>query len=234
LTKPRVLIIQNDRTETLGLYEDILKERGIAHSVFPAYEFEKDKPFPSIDDYGAFIVGPTPISANDVDKHAFLKSEWGYLDEIIRSDKPCLGVCCGAQMLARRLGASVKRSPMKEVGGYTVRLTENGKADSLFAGFPQKFPVFHWHSDMFEVPTGGTLLAEGDPCPIQAFGWGRVRGVIFHLEIDGREAARWADAYPMELKAVGKTKEQVLGECAEREPDMKRLAHRLMDNFMKM
>jgi GMP synthase-like glutamine amidotransferase len=72
----------------------------------------------------------------------------------------------------------------------------------------------------------------GEPCPIQAFGLGNVRGVIFHLEIDRREAGRWARAYPAELEAVGKTREKVLEECREREPEMRELAYLLMENFL--
>lgn len=89
-------------------------------------------------------------------------------------------------------------------------------------------------NDMFEVPKGGRLLVEGDPCPIQAFGWENVRGIIFHLEIDGSEAGHWADAYPAELDAVGKTREQVIRECREREPEMRALAYRLMNNFLRL
>jgi GMP synthase (glutamine-hydrolysing) len=187
-----------------------------------------------VDYFDAFIIGPTPISANEVAEHPYLRGEWDYLGEIIESGKPCLGVCCGGQMLARKLGAEVKRSPEKEVGGYDVRLTQDGRIDPLFAGFPEEFPVFHWHSDMFEVPPGGRLLVEGAPCPIQAFGLGNVRGIIFHLEIDRREAGRWADAYPAELEAVGKTREQVLDECRERQPEMGRLARRLMENLLRL
>jgi len=227
----RVLIVQNDETETLGLYERHLSENGVEHEVFHAYDIGSDDSFPSTRDYDAFIIGPTPLSANSIDQHGFLRKEWGFLGEAIESGKPCLGVCCGGQMLARRLGAKVRRSPEKEVGGYNVRLKE--KADPLFSGFPLEFPVFHWHSDMFEVPKGGRLLVEGDPCPIQAFGWKNVRGIIFHLEIDGSEAGRWADAYPTELDAVGKTREQVIRECREREPEMERLAHLLMNNFLR-
>ena len=228
----RVLVIQNDRTEDLGLYEEYLEEKQIKHRILHAYRFGPDESFPSTEDFDAFIVGATPISANDTDRHPFLVREWEYLGEVIESGKPCLGVCCGGQMLARRLSARVVRSPEKEVGSYYVRLTEDASRDPLFAGFPHEFPVFQWHSDMFEVPFGGRLLAEGDPCPIQAFGWGNVRGVIFHLEIDSSEAGRWADAYPAELDAVGKTRQQVLEECGEREPEMGRLARRLMENFI--
>jgi GMP synthase (glutamine-hydrolysing) len=228
----KVLIIQNDETESLGEYERYLKKYRVYHTVFHAYDMEGDDDFLPVDLYDAFIIGPTPISANNVDDHLFLRKEWELLGEIIDSGKPCLGVCCGGQILARRLGANVTRSPEKEVGGYEVQLTEEGRADPLFAGFPELFSVFHWHSDMFEIPPGGQMLVEGDPCPIQAFGHGNIRSVIFHLEIDRREASRWADAYPAELEAVGKTKQQVIDECRIREPQMRWLSNRLMENFL--
>ena len=230
----RVLIVQNDETENLGLYEEYLKKNSVDHEVLHAYKMPPGTDLPATGNFDLFIIGATPISANDVEQHDFLRKEWGFLGEVIESGKPCLGVCCGGQMLARRLGARVRRSPEKEVGGYRVRLTELGRADPLFAGFPGEFPVFHWHGDMFEVPPGGGLLVEGDPCPIQSFGRGNVRGVIFHLEIGASEAGRWADAYPAELEAVGKTREQVIEECREREPEMSRLARLLIDNFLSM
>ena len=137
-------------------------------------------------------------------------------------------------MLARILGAEVVMSPMKELGGYDANLTEAGKRDLLFNGFPETFPVYQWHTDMFKVPPGGEILVKGYPCPIQAYGWEKVRGIIFHLEIDRREASKWADTYSGELIAVGKSKEQVLNECAEREPEMRRLAYLLMDNLLSL
>lgn len=179
-------------------------------------------------------MGPTPISANDALDHAFLRKEWSYLREIVDSGKPTLGVCCGGQMLAKLLGGEVKKSPMKELGGYTATLTDQGVWDPLFRGFPPVFPVFHWHSDMFTVPPGGELLATGDPCPIQVFSKGNVRGVIFHLEITAEDAVRWAAAYPEEPAHIGKTVEQVIRECRDKEPEMTRLALRLVDNLIAM
>jgi GMP synthase-like glutamine amidotransferase len=94
--------------------------------------------------------------------------------------------------------------------------------------------VFQWHSDMFKIPPGGRLLARGDPCPIQAYVWKNVRGVIFHLEINHVEAGRWVSAYPDELMAVSKTRAQVLDECKARESEMKRLASLLVENFLNL
>ena len=228
----RVLIIQNDPPETLGLYETYLWERA-AVTLIKAYELSETEPFPPVNDYDAFVIGPTPISANDALEHPFLRKEWSYLKEIADSGKPCLGVCCGGQMLSIVLGGEVVRSPSKEVGGYTISLTGDGLDDQLFHGFPDKIPVFHWHSDMFTVPPGGKLLATGDPCPIQAYRKGNVWGVLFHLEITSEDAKRWANAYPDEPAVIGKTVEQVIKDCEATEKDMTRLAGILIDNFLR-
>lgn len=230
----RVLIIQNDSTESLGLYQEHLIKRNVVLDTLHAYRMLKNDQFPSLHSYDAFIVGPTPISANDVMKHDYLAKEWEYLSRVIQSGKPCLGICCGGQILARIMGAKVVHSPRKEVGGYTVELTEDGVKDPLFQGFPVKFPVFHWHTDMFQIPEKGKKLVIGDVCPIQSFGVGNVKGVIFHLEITSDEATRWAKAYPEELIAVGKTHETVIEECLSNEPEMRRLSEKLVNNFIEM
>lgn len=229
----RVLVIQNDAPEALGLYETFLREK-TELTLIHAYRMRESDDFPPVNEFDAFVVGPTPISANDALDHAFLRKEWSYLREIVDSGKPTLGVCCGGQMLAKLLGGEVKKSPMKELGGYTATLTDQGVWDPLFRGFPPVFPVFHWHSDMFTVPPGGELLATGDPCPIQVFSKGNVRGVIFHLEITAGDAERWAAAYPEEPVHIGKTVEQVIRECRDKEPEMTRLALRLVDNLIAM
>jgi GMP synthase (glutamine-hydrolysing) len=229
----RVLIIQNDPPETLGLYEKYLKTYSDL-TLIHAYKMNSEDSFPPVDEFTHFIIGPTPISANDAEKHAFLNKELGYLREIIDSGKPCLGVCCGGQILARLLGGMVLKSPSKEIGSYTLSLTQGGVKDQLFHGFPDKFPVFHWHSEMFTIPHGGKLLATGEPCNIQAFNKDNVWGVIFHLEITLEDAERWANAYPNEPADIGKTREQALAECRENEEQMKHLAELLMENFLSL
>jgi len=227
----RFLIIQNDPIEGLGLYGLLLSDEGNVDVVHP---YLPGASLPSAVSYDAFVIGPTPIPANDAEGHAFLARELRYLSGVIGSGKPILGVCCGGQILSKLLGGDVKRSPSKEVGGYAVELTDAGRGDPLFGGFPSSFPVFQWHSDMFTVPPGGEQIARSELCPIQAFAKGTVRGVIFHLEVDHLDAARWADAYPAELAAVGKTKAQVIEECRSRERDMGRLAEVLIRNFVDL
>jgi GMP synthase (glutamine-hydrolysing) len=225
----RVLVIQNCEAETVGLYEAHLRDRGIPYRVHHAY---RGGDFPSVGDFDAFIMGGTPLSANSVDEHAFLGREWRFIKELVRADAPYLGICFGAQLLARALGAEVRRCPAMEIGGYEVELTEDGRASPLLKGFPDRFPVFHWHGDAFDVPQAARLLATGEGCPNQAFSRGRALGVQFHLEVTAAEAARWADAYAPELATVGRTRERVVDECRERESAMAALAGALLDNLL--
>lgn len=182
-------------------------------------------------DYDAFIVGGTPISAYEIENHSFLRKEWDFLKEIVEENKPYFGICCGGQILARLLGAEVKRNSVMEIGGYTVELTEKGKKVSFFKDFPDQFPVFHWHGDTFDIPKGAQLLVQGKDCFNQAFSYQNAIGLQFHLEVTADEASKWADKYSNELASVNKTKEKVFEECQERENKIKELAYKLMANF---
>lgn len=226
----KVLVIQNCKTEGMGLYEEYLKEKRIDYSVFPAYT---GKRFPPIKQFDAFIVGGTPISAYEIHKYRFLKNEWRYLKEVIRLNKPYLGICFGGQFLARLLGAKVRRNPVMEIGGYEVKLTPDGKKNRFFKGFPSRFPVFHWHGDTFDIPKGAKLLVQGIDCKNQAFSYKNTLALQFHLEVTSKEAGIWADKYRKELKRVNKTKEQVVKESRTREKKMKKLAFLLLDNFLE-
>lgn len=226
----KVLVIQNCKTEGIGLYEQYLKEKGIAYFVFPAFTGKK---FPAMNQFDAFIVAGTPISANEIQKYCFLKNEWRYLKKVIQLNKPYLGICFGGQLLARLLGAKVRKNPVKEIGGYEVKLTSAGKKNRLFKGFPDSFPVFHWHGDTFDIPKRAKLLVQGVDCKNQGFSFNKALALQFHLEVTPGDVNNWADKYKKELKRVNKTKKQVVRESQVREKKMKELAFLLLDNFFK-
>jgi len=226
----KVLIIQNCKTEGIGLYEEYLKERGIDYYVFPAFT---GKRFPPIKQFDAFIVGGTPISVYELHKYRFLRNERRYLKKVIQLNKPYLGICFGGQLLARLLGAEVRRNAVMEIGGYEVKLTPDGKKNRFFKELPSRFPVFHWHGDTFDIPKGAKLLVQGIDCKNQAFSHNKTLALQFHLEVTSKEASIWADKYRKELKRVNKTKQQVVKESQVREKKMKRLAFLLLDNFLE-
>jgi GMP synthase-like glutamine amidotransferase len=225
----RVLFLQNCPDEGIGLYGQRLQELRLPWNVVHAYAGER---LPPLDLHDAVIVGGTPISANETDHHEFLVAEECYLREALDTGKPVLGICFGAQLLAKLLGAPVRRNPVMEIGTCAVRLTAAGHCDPLFQGFPKAFPTFQWHNDTFDIPPWGLQLAASRDCPNQGFRMGSAVGLQFHLEVTAPEALRWANAYPDELQAAGMSKARVTRECLEQQPLMAALADRLLDNFL--
>jgi GMP synthase-like glutamine amidotransferase len=225
----RVLFLQNSAEEGLGLFGWRLQELGLPWIAVHAYAGESLPP-PGLHD--AVIVGGTPISANEIDRHDFLVAEAGWLKEALDLAMPVLGICFGAQLLAKLLGAGVKKNPVTEIGTSPVRLTAAGLSDPIFQGFPKVFPTFQWHNDTFDIPPWGLRLATGRDCPNQGFRMGSTVGLQFHLEVTAPEAGRWAEAYAHELQAAGRSKARVTRECLEQQPLMAELAGQLLDNFL--
>jgi GMP synthase-like glutamine amidotransferase len=227
----KVLAIQNCAVEGFGHHEQHLAARGVDYTLVNPYRGDR---LPPAEGFDVLLVGATPISAYAVEEHPFLLAEHYILQGTISAAKTCFGICCGAQLLAHILGAEVRRCEQGEIGGYQVQLTGAGGRDALLEGFPARFPVFHWHGDEFSLPPGAELLVEEDHCPNQMFRRGNVAGVQFHLEVTGRKTALWADAYPEELSAFGKSKAQVVAECQAWEGEMIPLAAQLMDNLLEI
>ena len=139
----------------------------------------------------AAVVYGGPESANDVESKAYIRQETDWIGRWIAAERPFLGICLGAQMLARVLGAPVSRHPegLYEIGYVPIASTAAGN------GFlPEPLHVFHWHKEGFEVPEGAELLATGPTFPNQAFRYGRrAYGIQFHPEVTGAVMNRWID-----------------------------------------
>lgn len=223
-----ILIAQNCEVESAGSILDYLQQRGLDHRVVRTYNNES---LPDTDGFSALISLGTPVSAADYFGHAGLEQLLALICRVLRADMPYLGVCFGGQILARALGGIVKPNPVREIGVYTVRLTEAGKCNRLFTGFPDQFEVFHWHGDTFRLPFEADLLVEGNDCRNQAFRKGRAVGYQFHLEVDARQAELWCEVYAEELRAVGKSVDDVLAEMQRAATGMHRLGFQLLDNF---
>ena len=131
-----------------------------------------------------------PMSVND--GLPFLERELEVVRQALDRGQPVLGICLGSQLIARALGASVYRNPVKEIGWFEIRLTEAGARDALFGCMNGTERVFHWHGETFDLPRGATLLASSEACRNQAFRWGsNVYGLQFHLEVTPAMIADW-------------------------------------------
>jgi GMP synthase (glutamine-hydrolysing) len=181
-----VLIVLHQQQSTPGRVGHYLQRRGIAVDIRrPRY----GDPLPDtlVAHAGAVVFGG-PMSANDSDDYVRAEIEW--LKVPLREGKPFLGICLGAQMLARHLGAAVAAHPegMAEVGYYPIQVTPAGRA--LVAPWPQA--VYQWHREGFDLPAGAELLAEGETFRVQAFRYGRAAyGVQFHAEVTHAMMCRW-------------------------------------------
>ena len=141
----------------------------------------------TMDDHAGAVIFGGPQSANDSDD--FIKREIDWIGVPLRDNKPFLGICLGAQMMARHLGAPVTPHPEghAEVGYYPIRPTEAGR--TLCGEWPGR--VYQWHREGFDLPSGGELLAEGDAFATQAFRYGSGYALQFHPEVTHAMMYRW-------------------------------------------
>jgi len=137
-----------------------------------------------------------PMNVDEEDKYPFLKPENDFIQGVLKKNISFLGICLGSQLLAKAAGAKVVKSPVKEIGWYEIELTAEGKQDPFFDGFRPQDPIYHWHGDMFNVPSNGKLLAKAPGCPHQALKVGdNAYGLQFHVEITDKSIKEWCDEY---------------------------------------
>jgi GMP synthase (glutamine-hydrolysing) len=146
----------------------------------------------SLDGFSGVIIMGGPQSANDPDPG--LAGEMNLIGEAVEKNIPVLGICLGAQLIARTLGARVYRNPDKEIGWAPVYFKDAAKGDPVLGSFASPTTFFHWHGETFDLPSGAEWLAYSDLCRHQAFRYGRnVYGVQFHPEIEPAMIIDWSE-----------------------------------------
>ena len=133
-----------------------------------------------------------PISVNDKTMFPFIDAKIALLKERIAADKPTLGVCLGAQLIASALGAKIFPGEEKEIGWYPLDLTQAGKHSSLRYLSAEHCSMLHWHGESFDLPEGAVLLASSERFKTQAFSYGEnILALQFHPEITQRSMEKW-------------------------------------------
>jgi GMP synthase (glutamine-hydrolysing) len=144
------------------------------------------------------IVLGGPIGAYEEDNYPFLVQELTLLEKRLATARPTLGICLGAQLMARALGARVYPCQAKEIGWAPVSLTGAGRAGPL--RHLQTGPVLHWHGDTFTLPEGAVLLASTETCENQAFSFGsNALALQFHPEAERKAFDRWLIGHAVEI-----------------------------------
>ena len=136
-----------------------------------------------IHSFDMLIVLGGPMGVDDIRQHPWLAEEVRFLQTILERKTPVLGICLGAQLIAKALGARVYRGIHKEIGWFPVHTRQQNFPVELQKHIPAKPVVFHWHGDTFDLPEGSRVLARSTATPNQAFIYDHnVIGLQFHLE----------------------------------------------------
>ena len=187
---PKLLVFQHVPHEILGTLHPMLRDAGfrIRYVNFGRSNYK----IPRLRNYDGLVVLGGPMNVDETEEYPYLVPETESIREFIEMDAPVLGVCLGSQLIAKALGARVKKNPEKEIGWYDVSPTEEGGEDRLMGAFGAVEKVFQWHGDTFEIPSGAVHLATSPACANQAFRSGdKVYGFQFHLEVDAPMIERW-------------------------------------------
>ena len=196
----QVVAIRHVAFEDLGLFGEVLADRGDRVRYIEAADAKLQDLDPRAADLLVVLGGP--IGAYEEDAYPFLTQELKLLEQRLQADLPTLGICLGAQLMARALGASVYPGGRKEIGWAPVRLTEEGLASPL-RQFAPDTAVLHWHGDTFDLPEGATRLASTDLYENQAFRWaGNALALQFHAEATASGLEHWFVGHASEISAT--------------------------------
>ena len=167
----RILSIVHGSNVPAGVFGDEAERGG--HEV-DTWSLAWGTPPPGpIDDYGAVMIFGGAMHADQDDRHPWLREENFFIQRLLDIHIPVLGVCLGAQLIAKAAHAEVRAMSEPEVGWVDVELTDEAADDPLFSGLPERFPAFQWHYYEFEPPSGAQVLARSDSCT-QAFRLGDI------------------------------------------------------------
>lgn len=224
-----VVALRHVHFEDLGTLEALLHERGFhLHYLDPAVDDLSQVPADACD---LVVVLGGPLGAFDEERYPFLVDELYWLAQRIRSGRPVLGICLGAQLIARLLGAAVAPMESKEIGFGPLTLTAAGQG-SVLAPL-QGVPVLHWHGDRFDVPPGAILLAGTALCAHQAYTVGdAVLGLQFHLDADASQIERWLVGHCSELVQAGVDPCVLRAEAQRYGADLKEAARRVIGMWL--
>ena len=190
MARPKILVFQHVPYEPLGTLDPLLKQAGfrIRYVNFGRNPRER----PSLDGYAALIILGGPMNADDTAGYPHLATELDLIKEALERDISILGICLGAQLLAKALGGGVIAGAAREIGWHEVDVTDEGRSDPVLSTFGARREVFQWHDDVIELPPDVVHLASSEVCHAQAFRYGEhAYGFQFHLEADGALIERW-------------------------------------------
>lgn len=232
----KILVLQHVDYEILGTLYPLLKEKGFQ---VDCINFGKNPSARTdLKQYAALILLGGPMNVNQTKKYPFLAYEVELIQEALALDIPVLGICLGAQLIAKALGGKVEKHAHHEIGWYKMSISEDGKSDPLLKHIQDEY-IFEWHGDTFSLPKSCTLLASTKTCSNQALKYGeKVYGFQFHLEVDIPTIKRWMNIpqYQKDLLSLwGKSGLEKVSEETEKYIDRSmKLSRTVFEQFLSL
>jgi GMP synthase-like glutamine amidotransferase len=150
-----------------------------------------DEQLPGMDSFDLLLIMGGPMGVDDTDTCSWLDEESNFIKQAIDGGKYVIGVCLGAQLIARACGAAVKKNEYREIGWFEINVDETLMPDYLKGVFVPGMKVFHWHGDTFDTPDKAVRFAASEACLNQAFILNeRVIALQFHIETTAASASR--------------------------------------------
>ncbi|MBP7880671.1 MAG: glutamine amidotransferase [Acinetobacter sp.] len=223
-----IYAIQHLAFEDLGSLEDTFYQLGFRVRYFEA---GVDDLSPALNYEGLTIVLGGPIGVYETEDYPFLVDEIAGLKQRLAANKPTIGICLGAQLIAHALGAKVYAGHQKEIGWGLLEI----KAAELNILSPLKDThVLHWHGDTFDLPENATLLASSDIYPNQAFSIGNnILALQFHLEIAEQSFEKWLIGHTCEIRHAGLSIPQLRQDNLCYAAQSEQQAHKIIQNFIE-
>ncbi len=203
-----VLILKNVPNEGPGTIEDFLLDRGISYRIVEMSQED----LPSSYTADTLVILGGYMSVNESDIYPYITKEVELVKEFIGGGKKVFGICLGAQIMAKALGARVYVGPEKEIGWYDIELLDEGLKDPLIGrlaarpdsgDFVDRFKVFHWHGETFDLPSGSQRIARSAIYPNQAFRYGKnAYAFQFHIEVRKETIFEWLRSEPVDMAMV--------------------------------
>ncbi|MFA9229214.1 MAG: type 1 glutamine amidotransferase [Microgenomates group bacterium] len=196
----RVAIVENTRITHHGQVGVALHEQAARIDLFKPWT---DGTLPDLGAHDALIVFGGEQSAQDDALHPYLPALADLMAKTAAMDIAVLGICLGAQVFARGLGATNKIGTAPEFGWCDVSVLSQAANDPVLQSLPQDFPIFQWHSDTFTLPPETVHLARSETAAVQCFRTGRAGyGMQFHFEAHRAMVADWAREFPDLIERV--------------------------------
>lgn len=196
-----VLVLKNIASEGPGTLIDFFQERGTYYKIVNC----ATEDIPGSKHFDTLVMLGGPMSVNEEDLYPYIRKEIALVKEFVAKGKKILGICLGAQIMAKALGAKVYPGPEKEIGWHDIELTDEGTRDrcmkelAVYSGpkagtgdFRTRVKVFHWHGETFDIPEGAVRLAKSELYPNQAFRYGEgAYAFQFHIEVRKEMIYEW-------------------------------------------